>query len=272
MKKFEGILICTDLDGTLVSRGVISKENLDAIEYFKSEGGAFTFITGRVPTTSTHLAATIKPNVPVGCINGGGLYDFSQNKYLWHAELSRKALDVLEYIDKNTENIGFQVNTPDKIYFCREDPVMQSFRRGTGVPDLRKHYRDIDEILVKIVFGSVRGESIPKIRQLFEEHPFSSEFDFVRSEEPLCEILPKGTNKGLGLLKLTEILGIDPRRTVAIGDYDNDIAMIKTAGVGIAVANASPAAKEAADIITVSNHEHAIARIISEIESGAITV
>ena len=50
MKKFDGILICTDLDGTLLNGdSAVSKENLDAIEYFKAEGGIFTFITGRMP-------------------------------------------------------------------------------------------------------------------------------------------------------------------------------------------------------------------------------
>ena len=59
-------------------------------------------------------------------------------------------------------------------------------------------------------------------------------------------------------------------RTVAIGDYNNDISMIKAAGVGIAVANAVEEAKAVADIVTVSNEEHAIAKIIEGIERGEI--
>ena len=50
MGKFDGILICTDLDGTLYRNDkTVSKENREAIEYFKNEGGYFTFITGRMP-------------------------------------------------------------------------------------------------------------------------------------------------------------------------------------------------------------------------------
>ena len=76
MKKFENILICTDLDGTLLnSNREISKENIDAIEYFKSEGGLFTFITGRVPKTSKSICDSIAPNAPYGCMNGGGIFD-----------------------------------------------------------------------------------------------------------------------------------------------------------------------------------------------------
>lgn len=68
MGKFDGILICTDLDGTLLRNdGTISQENLSAIEYFKAEGGYFTFVTGRMPYYAMHICETIKPNVPFGC-------------------------------------------------------------------------------------------------------------------------------------------------------------------------------------------------------------
>jgi hydroxymethylpyrimidine pyrophosphatase-like HAD family hydrolase len=58
------------------------------------------------------------------------------------------------------------------------------------------------------------------------------------------------------------------KNTVAVGDYYNDIPMIQAARYGVAVANACDAAKEAANYLTVSNEEHAIASIIADIESG----
>jgi hydroxymethylpyrimidine pyrophosphatase-like HAD family hydrolase len=67
-------------------------------------------------------------------------------------------------------------------------------------------------------------------------------------------------------------LGVDMARTVAFGDYDNDVSMLKAAGLGVAVANATEEARAAADIITVSNEEHAIAKIIAELECGAIRI
>ena len=73
------------------------------------------------------------------------------------------------------------------------------------------------------------------------------------------------------LPKLSEHLGIKPSHIIAVGDYNNDIEMIKRAGVGIAVANATPETKAVADIVTVSNEEDAIAKIIYDIENGLIT-
>ena len=70
MGKFDGILICTDLDGTLYENDkTISSENKKAIEHFKSEDGYFTFITGRMPYYSVDAYNSVKPNVPFGCVN-----------------------------------------------------------------------------------------------------------------------------------------------------------------------------------------------------------
>lgn len=72
MGRFDGILICTDLDGTLLnSDRRISKENLEAIEYFKQEGGIFTFVTGRMPFFVSDMYEAVQPNAPFGCVNGG---------------------------------------------------------------------------------------------------------------------------------------------------------------------------------------------------------
>ena len=64
---------------------------------------------------------------------------------------------------------------------------------------------------------------------------------------------------------MAELLGLDMSKTVAVGDFENDVSMIKAAGIGYAVANAKDCAKAAADRITVSNDEHAIAAIIAEL-------
>ena len=271
MGKFEGILICTDLDGTLLNSGKeISAGNRAAIEYFKAEGGLFTFVTGRMPSTSVYIYETIQPNAPFGCINGGGLYDYRRQEFLWAAELPREALELVDSVDRELPGIGIQVNTTQAIYFNKYNPAMVRFREVTGLPDIRCHYREVQEPLAKVVFGEDDEETLFALMRLLHEHPKAGRFDFIRSERNLYEILPKGISKGTAVQKLTELLGLDPAKTIAIGDYDNDVAMIRTAGLGCAVANASAAAKEAADYITVSNDEDAIAVLIEALDRGAI--
>ena len=89
-------------------------------------------------------------------------------------------------------------------------------------------------------------------------------------KKSLFEILPRGVNKGLSLVKLVEYLGIDSKKTIAIGDYNNDIGMFESAAIGVAVSNACQAALDAADYITVSNEEHAIAQVICDLKNGKL--
>ena len=271
MGKFDGILICTDLDGTLYRNDkTISRENKEAIEYFKSEGGLFTFITGRMPYYSVDAYTKVSPNAPFGCINGGGVYDGEAKRYVWTADMPEGVMDLVQCVDEAFSDLGIQVCTFEKTYFSRENGRMESFRAETGLPKLSRPYREIDEPVGKILFGTESEECIRGIEKILRSHKRADEFDFIRSERTLFEILPKGVHKGLALAKLTEYLGLERKKTVAVGDYNNDIGMFKTAGVGIAVSNACPEALKAADLVTVSNEEHAIARIIYDIESGKI--
>jgi len=273
LKKFEGMLFCTDLDGTFfASDHSVSKENLDAIEYFKSQGGLFTFITGRVPQTSGSICKLIRPNAPYGCLNGGGIYDPCAERYLWNLVLPAEALELVREVDERLPDIGFQFNTEQAIYFNKDNLTMQRFRRGTGVPMITCPYDEVKEPVLKIVFGHHEEEQILALQDLLNCHPKAHLFDFIRSERPLYEILPKGASKGNALCRMAELLGIDVNKTIAVGDYNNDISMLKTAKLGFAVANAVDEAKAAADHITVSNDESAIAVIIDQLDRGVFTL
>ncbi len=269
LKKFEGMLFCTDLDGTLYrSDKTVSRENLDAIEYFKSEGGLFTFITGRPPVISVDICKRIRPNAPYGCFNGGGIFDPEQQKYLWSMELPRSANELVAEVDRLLPDVGIQYNTQKGVYFNKDNPAQERFRALTGLENLYCHFSEVEEPAVKIIFAHLDGERISAVMELLHNHPRAGEFDFIRSEHSLYEILPKGVSKGAVLQKMSQILGIDMKNTIAVGDYNNDVSMILAAGLGFAVANAVPEAKEAADFVTVSNNDHAIARIIEGIERG----
>lgn len=268
---FDGILICTDLDGTLLkSDKTISEENYEAIEYFKANGGFFSFVTGRMPVTTRKIFDMIKTNCPVGCVNGGGLYDFEANKYIWNTHLDPEFIMLTDLAESRVENIGFQANTFDNVIFCRENSAMERFRRLTGAPNITQKVKDIKESVAKIVFGDENPENIDLIEKLCTTHPLAHKFSFVRSERTLFEILPKGISKATAFKKLAASLGINMKRTVAVGDYNNDIEMIKASGVGIAVSNAAPELKKVADYVTVSNEESAIASVIRDIEQGKI--
>ena len=267
MKKFEGMLFCTDLDGTLYSDDKqVSKENLQAIEYFKSEGGYFTFITGRVPKTSEAICRTIQPNAPFGCMNGGAIYDPQKERYLWSLTLPEKALELVKCVDLELPEIGIQFNTEDAVLFYKDNEALKRFREITGRPLIPCSYEQLKQPLLKVVFAHFDDRQIAATEELLNRHPDAEKYDFIRSERALYELLPKGASKGAALCKLAELLGIDIANTVAVGDFNNDVSMIQAAGIGYAVENAVAEAKAVADRMTVSNNHHAIAAIVEELE------
>lgn len=272
MGKFDGVLICTDLDGTLYRNDkTISVENRNAIEYFKSEGGFFTFVTGRMPYFARDVFESVAPNVPVGCVNGAGVYDYFNDEYIWKASMHEDVYELISCVDENFPHVGIQVNTYYKTHFCKENEVMKRFRQITGAENIVCRYTEVKDI-AKIVFGVCTEEEMCGVERLLKNHPLAENFGFIRSEKYLYEILPKDIGKGTSIQKICEKLGIDENKTIAVGDYNNDISMFRAAKVGIAVSNACEDAKRAADFVTVSNEEHAISRIISDLESKVFPI
>ena len=223
-------------------------------------------------TFVSNVYNAVTPNAPFGCVNGAGLYDGERGEYVWMAKMPSSVIELVEYIDKNCTDLGIQVNTFDTVYFCRENLTMKNFRLTTGLENVVCDYNDVKEPIAKILFGCESEEEIGRIETLLKAHKRADEFDFIRSEKTLYEILPKGIGKGVSIVNLCRHLKIDVKNTIAIGDYNNDISMFRAAGLGIAVKNASRAALDAADMITVSNEEHAIARVISDLEGGKLRI
>ena len=265
MGKFDGILICTDLDGTLLKNDkTISYENIEAIEYFKSEGGYFTFVTGRMPFFVSYVLDTIKPNAPFGCVNGAGLFDWIKGEYVWKAVMTDNVIELVKYIDDSFDDIGIQVNTYWKTYFCRENETMANFRKVTNIENFVCDYNNVKEPIAKIVFGSECDGVIKSIEKMLKAHPLAKEFDFIRSEKTLYEILPKGIGKGVSIINLCKHLNIDVDKTIAIGDYNNDISMFEAADEGYAVAGAKDGLKAIATAVIGSNDENGVVRWLRE--------
>ncbi len=264
--KYKGLLFCTDLDGTLFDdKRQLSYENRQAIEYFKANGGIFTFITGRVPLTAVHIYNDIKPNAPYGCMNGAAVYDGAADRYLMAKTLADGAKTIATEALESVSSISCHLNTKSGLYFLTDnDPIEKLFKK-IGTVTHRCRYDDVSEPVIKIVFSAQTESDMSALIAFLNAHPLAHRFDFVRSEQALYEILPKGANKGSALCDLASILNIDMKNTIAAGDYNNDISMIKAAGTGYAVSNAVDELKAVADRITVSNNEHAIARIIEEL-------
>ena len=190
---FDGILICTDLDGTILRNDKsISKENIEAIEFFKREGGKFTFITGRMPYYAVDMYKLINPNAPIGCVNGGGVFDYSEEKYIWTSVMPSGVDELIRAVDERLPEVGINVSTFYKTYFYKDSSAMVRFRKSAKLSNEVKHYAEVCEPIGKIIFATDKEEEILEVQRILESHRLAESFDFIRSERSLFEILPKG--------------------------------------------------------------------------------
>ena len=89
---------------------------------------------------------------------------------------------------------------------------------------------------------------------------------FITISKPyFLEFMNKEVDKGASLTRLANILGVKIEEVIAIGDSYNDLTMIKAAGLGVAMGNAVDAVKEIANLITTSNEENGVAKVINDL-------
>lgn len=247
MNSFKGILLCSDLDGTLRnSKGEISKENIEAIRYFCDNGGLFTLCTGRNPSHARALCEKgLIINTALIALNGAMIYDLEKAAVLYENPIDKAELfDVDKFIEENRQYIS--------------DVVFHSI-------ETKSRYAEIgDDKLYKIVFVSKNAEDSKILRSLIEKRS-KDRFFITNSWGEGLELLAKNSTKGECLLRIREHIDRKIIKTVCVGDYENDIPMLRKADLSYAVENALPEVKAAADRITVSNNENALARIIEEL-------
>lgn len=263
MKKFQGLLLVSDLDGTLLNdRKEISQENRTAIEYFTNEGGLFTFVTGRVPQGVGPVFHQLRPTLPIGCINGAGIFDPQTEEYLWQLPLPQDAAQLVRdaeerFPEVGIELCGFRFNRYQVI-----NGILERHFLDEGLEVGKSTFENFGEPIAKVLFAEHPHRLDPIIRFL-NTHPLSDRFDFIRSSAEYYEILPKGASKGDLLLRIAALLKIEQGNILAVGDNENDISMLNAAAVGYAVANAVEATKKAANKVLKSTcNQSAIAELI----------
>lgn len=92
-----------------------------------------------------------------------------------------------------------------------------------------------------------------------------NEFEIFKSRDIILEMMPKGVHKAAGLNQLIQHLNLLPENVMAMGDEENDLSMLKWAGLGVAMANGVAIAKETADAVTTrTNDESGVAEAVEK--------
>lgn len=247
--KFENVIIVTDLDGTYIAKTEDGeKRNREKIEYFKANGGHFTFATGR---NISHILGSIPDatdvvNLPIVCCNGAYLYDMKSRKELSGYTMSPEA--VFSMIEKFNELAEAPechgAGTRRNIACRRKDlaigdpmeylhPVFDKNIDGIRSMEEWKNYR----IYKCVFFGD--GDPTTVIRERMDPI-FQKDFSILQASPRYYEYHAKGVSKGAMISEMMSLVFGNRKMTLCVaGDFDNDVEMLKRADIAICPENAS---------------------------------
>ena len=258
MGKFDGILLTSDWDGTLCYNGEVSKKNIDAINYFMENGGKFSVCSGRYLSFFDQFSGIIKPNTYLVTLNGALIIDPETKEKLHEGFCDKFLFDIIQKVlDSGIEflNINFYLPDSEPIQLTKEEYL-----------SVKKDYMNAK--IYKILFRFPSEEIALKAKALLLSSDMRG-YTAMRSWNISLEIMKSEHGKDMAIRRLKEALGV--KTVVSVGDFENDIEMLKTADIGYAVGNATEELKSVADKITVSAESAALAKVISDIEKNLLT-
>jgi len=262
MGKFDGYLMVSDLDGTLFGNNYqIPKNNIEAIKYFIDSGGLFSIATGRGMVACDALLSELPTNIPGVLFNGAVLYDLNNKKVLKeHGIDNNEAKTLIKLINKKFPDIPTVIFHKRKMYTTIVNDELKILIDKIKMP---AEYMPIDEIPFPWYKMLCEGSNnrLLEIKKYIDELNYPM-FSYVFTNSTLLEIIKKDVTKAAGLTELTTLLNIEMSKTIAAGDYFNDVELLEKAAISVVPQNAPNEIKQLANYITCSNIDGMIADFI----------
>ena len=266
-------MIGLDLDGTLLNTKKELTENTRRVLKEAIDAGILVLMATGRPYTGIPAELRNFPGIHYALTsNGARVLDTDHNKLLIEQllpmESAKKALRIFEKYDTLSEiyfdGQGYaDAAKLDNVGKYHHDPNMWNYVRTTriAVPNIQdvitKENRSTDKVQALFADMEERAAAWKELSEL-------KELELVGSLSYNIEINAAGVNKGTALVALGEMLGIPRESIMACGDGDNDVQLLREVGFGVAMANAQPQVKKAADYITASIDEDGVARAIEK--------
>jgi hypothetical protein len=263
-------LVACDIDGTLLDpTGTISSDNLAAIKALARYDIGFTLVTGRMDRMTRPYVRQLDVSLPVIACNGAIIRDCATDDVLFRSCIRP---DDIRAIVTWLQRQGYDhlCYTADCVYYPSASQRIRRFhafnryleqegeKTITLIELSPRVLTEVDDF-IKILAVLPDRRAIDAAHQMLcQDTGCTGEL----SASTAMDIMADGVNKGTALARLANLLQVDLAQTVAIGNHDNDVTMLETAGMGIAMADASPAALAAARLITVEHMRSGVARAI----------
>lgn len=265
MGKFSGVLLVTDLDGTLYDdKKQISAPTMAALDHFQKEGGLFTAATGRVYKTFYGIREGLPVNAPVILANGAMLYDYADKRIFYENNLDPNAAEATKDIHAHFPETGVEIYTFDHTYIIGFNDISADHMKRFKIEYTKiKKFEDVPMPWTKALFTvpADRGEALDRYAR--KNWP---QYSFMFSLPVFYEMVNAGVSKGKAVLQLADMMGISHGRICTAGDNTNDLDMLEVGAFSFAPENGHPLAKQKAKFILPDNNHHTIAALIKQME------
>ncbi len=257
-------LIALDMDGTLLnSKKEISDRNIKAIGAAQEKGVIVVIATGRAVQGIEKYNSVLKLKNPVIAYNGAVIFDLGTNKTIFEKSLELR--DAKKIIEKGRDyNTTMCIWSKNQLYVNELNDRVKDYKKLSGIEPILMQNEDIlcSQGITKILWYDT-VERIEGFYTGFREDSFEK-VGYCKSMPYFLEFFNKEVSKAVAVAKIAEIYGISPYEIIAVGDGENDVAMIEYAGLGAAVTNADNMLKAKAKIITKSNDDDGVAEVIEQ--------
>ena len=267
-------MIGLDMDGTLLTtEKELTEHTREVLREAIDRGVVVLPATGR-PLAGIPEEVLKFPGVRYAVAsNGARIVDLKESRVLYEDlvpyETGRRVLEICSRYDSMLEIYYDGVGYAEEEKLKHLDEYVPRLPMARYIASSRRPVADVRAM------HEERKAPTDKVQALFRTtEECKKAWKEVEKEVPDIEITgalsnnievnAKGVNKGRGLMILGELLGIHREEIMAVGDGSNDIAMLREAGLGVAMENATEAVKAAADVVTLSNDQEGAAAAIEK--------
>ncbi len=261
-------LIALDMDGTLLtSSKTISPRTKQAIASARAHGVTVVLASGRPLEGMVDKLAELDirgENEYVACFNGSIIRELGNNQVVHRGIIDGASA---KRIARLAEQLGLDVHAFSEEFGLIAPRMSRYTEHEAHINNITTTEMDFEQLSDDhpIIKAMIIGEP-DKLSAAISQVPseFHRDFTVLQSAPFFLEFLNPNSNKGAGIAAIASRLGIEASEVICMGDAENDHHMLEYAGLGVAMANAMEATKLIADLVTDSNDNDGVAKVIEE--------
>lgn len=262
-------VLVLDIDGTLTnSEKEISAATKNAIKGVLERGHKVILASGRPTRGMQRYAEELELERYGGYLlsfNGASIIECRSGEVIYQRTLPLTIIPGL-YSFAKKNGCGLVTYFGNSIISAfAPDRYVELESRINGIPvKVVEDFRDyVDFEINKCLLTAPDMEKAPKLEQELQGK-YGDIVSVYRSEPFFIEVMPKNVDKAASLDRMLQSIGLTREDAICCGDGFNDISMIQYAGVGVAMGNAQPEVKKAADYITAGNDEDGLVQVMEK--------